>query len=352
MATLANEGLRASCMFVKPAAATRRAGGMHARTREAADKTRLVGYARVSTEEQGTDPQTDELRAAGCDAVHEEHASGADRSRPVLARLVRAIRPGETLVVVRLDRLARSVGHLLAVIERLEARGAHFRSLRDPIDTATPQGRFSLQVLGAVAELERALIAERTRAGLRAARLRGRIGGNPGLRAGDPEAIRKARAGRDAAHLDAVLADLDEWLPTVRRMRPAQPWGDVVRVLNRGSGPGRAAAWTAERLRRTVRRLVAEKLVEPALLARAPRTPADDRLIVLVAGIAAAAPERTLQQIAAQLEAMRERTPRGGTRWHASSVRNLLAQAQRRGLAGRDGHLSRPEPIQSTREFP
>ena len=110
---------------------------------------RLVGYARVSTEEQGTDPQLDELRAAGCETVLEEHASGADRSRPVLARLLREIRPGETLVVVRLDRLARSVSHLLAVIEQLEAKGAHFRSLHDPIDTSTPQGMFSLQVLGA-----------------------------------------------------------------------------------------------------------------------------------------------------------------------------------------------------------
>src|SRR3954451_14738675 len=94
---------------------------------------RLIGYARVSTEDQGTDPQVDELRAAGCVVVLEEHASGADRSRPVLTRLLREIQPGETLVVVRLDRLARSVSHLLAVIEQLEAGRAHFRSLRDPI---------------------------------------------------------------------------------------------------------------------------------------------------------------------------------------------------------------------------
>src|SRR6201746_430163 len=118
---------------------------------------RLIGYARVSTEDQGADPKLDELRAAGCETVLEEHASGADRTRPVLARLLRGIRPGETLVVVRLDRLARSVSHLLAVIEQLEAAGAHFRSLRDPIDTTTPQGMFSLQVLGAVAQIERAL---------------------------------------------------------------------------------------------------------------------------------------------------------------------------------------------------
>jgi DNA invertase Pin-like site-specific DNA recombinase len=291
---------------------------------------RLIGYARVSTEEQGTDPQCDELRATGCAMILEEHASGADRSRPVLARLMRDIAAGETLVVVRLDRLARSVSHLLSVIEQLEASGAHFRSLRDPIDTSTPQGMFSLQVLGAVAQLERALIAERTKAGLSAARKRGRVGGNPGLRAGDPEAIRKVQVSRDAAHLEGVLAHLDTWLPTVRRMRPRQPWGDVVRVLNHGQ----AAHWTVERLRRTVRRLASEGIVEAALLDRARPQLGDDRLIRLVAGIKAAAPDRTLQQIAAQLEAMRERTPRGGTRWHPSSVKHLLTRAERVGLAG------------------
>jgi DNA invertase Pin-like site-specific DNA recombinase len=303
---------------------------MQPKARKHAAAGRLVGYARVSTEEQGTDPQLDELRAAGCATILEEHASGVDRSRPVLARLLREIRAGETLVVVRLDRLARSVGHLLAVIEHLEAAGAHFRSLRDPIDTSTPQGMFSLQVLGAVAQLERALIAERTRSGLNAARARGRVGGNPGLRAGDPNAIRKLRAGRDAAHLEGVLARLDTWLPTVRQMRPNQPWGDVVRVLNRGQ----ATTWTVERLRRTVRRLADEGIIEASLLDRARPQQSDDRLVRLIAGIKAAAPDRTLQQIAAQLEAMRERTPRGGTRWHPSSVKHLLARAERLGLTG------------------
>jgi DNA invertase Pin-like site-specific DNA recombinase len=303
---------------------------MVTKPRKTAVQGRLIGYARVSTDEQGTDPQLDELRAAGCETVLEEHASGADRTRPVLARLLREIRPGETLVVVRLDRLARSVSHLLAVIEQLETGGAHFRSLHDPIDTCTPQGMFSLQVLGAVAQLERALIAERTKAGLKAARSRGRIGGNPGLRAGDPDAIRKVRASRAAAHLDGVLADLGSWLPTIQRMRPDQPWGDVVRVLNRGNG----ATWTVERLRRTVRRLATEGMVDASLVERAPPQRGDDRLIRLVAGIKAAAPDRTLQQIAAQLESMHERTPRGGTRWHPSSVKHLLGRAERIGLAG------------------
>jgi DNA invertase Pin-like site-specific DNA recombinase len=293
----------------------------------------------VSTEGQGTDPQLDELRAAGCAAVLEEHASGADRSRPVLARLLREIRPYETLVVVRLDRLARSVSHLLGVIEQLEAGGAHFRSLRDPIDTSTPQGIFSLQVLGAVAQLERALIAERTKAGLQAARRRGRVGGNPGLSAGDPAAISRLQASRDATHLNGVLAQLDSWLPTVRRMRPEQPWGDVVRVLNRDQ----AGTWAVERLRRTVRRLVDEGIIEARLLDRARRQGGDDRLVRLVANIAAAAPDRTLQQIAAQLETMRERTPRGGTRWHPSSVKHLLTRAERLGLVGTTPGQLRPE---------
>ena len=210
------------------------------------------------------------------------------------------------------------------MIEQLETSGAHFRSLRDPIDTTTAQGMLSLQVLGAVAQLERALIAERTKAGLKAARSRGRVGGNPGLRAGEPTAIRKVRAARDAAHLNGVLVHLDTWLPTVRRMRPDQPWGDVVRVLNRNN----ADHWTVERLRRTARRLADEGIIEAGLMGRARSQQGDDRLVRLVAGIKAAAPERTLQQIATQLEAMRERTPRGGTRWQPSSVKHLLGKAE------------------------
>jgi hypothetical protein len=99
--------------------------------------TRLIGYARVSTDEQLNDVQLIELKAAGCHTVFEEQGSGASRARPVLAKLLREINAGEVLVVVRLDRLARSVSHLLHVIEQLEEKGAHFRSLHDPIDTST-----------------------------------------------------------------------------------------------------------------------------------------------------------------------------------------------------------------------
>ena len=145
---------------------------------------RLIGYARVSTDEQNLNAQIDALRAAGVadDDIYREHASGADRSRPVLAKLLRDIRTGDKVFVVRLDRVARSVAHLLSVIEHLDRRGAFFQSLKDPVDTSTAQGRFSLTILGAVAELERSLIRERTTAGIRAAMARGVKMGAPPLR--------------------------------------------------------------------------------------------------------------------------------------------------------------------------
>lgn len=118
-------------------------------------------------------PQLDELRAVRCNRIYQKHGSAASRARPVLTRLLGELTKGDVLVVVRLDRLARSVSHLLSVIEDLEERGVHFRSIRDPIDTSTPQGMFSLRVLGAVAQLARALIAERTKAGIKAAKARG-----------------------------------------------------------------------------------------------------------------------------------------------------------------------------------
>ncbi|OJV01764.1 recombinase family protein [Nitrobacter sp. 62-23] len=295
---------------------------------------RLIGYARVSTEEQATDAQVDELRAAGCQILHQEHGSGASRARPVLARLMREIGVGDVLVVVRLDRLARSVSHLLAVIEDLEARGAHFRSLRDPIDTSTPQGMFSLQVLGAVAQLERALIAERTKAGMRAAKARGKLAGNPGLRERRPEAIRAASAARQRVYIGDLIASAPTWLPTVQRMRPQHSWDDVARVLNH-----KGQRWTVEKLRRAVHRLVRERMAAADLIKRSPRRPPEDRLMTLVAGIAIADPELSLRDIAAQLEKMRERTPRGGRQWAASSVKSLLDQARRLGLAVHDPAL-------------
>jgi len=293
----------------------------------------LIGYARVSTGEQSLEPQIAELRDAGCTKIHEEFASGGDRSRPVLGRLLNRIQPGDTLVIVRLDRLARSLAHLLTVIEALDARGAHFRSLGDPVDTASPQGRFTLQILGSVAELERALIRERTQAGLRSAAAQGRVGGNPGLRARDPAAIRKNTLARDSAFLDGLMAHSEQWLPIVRRHRPQRDWQTVTDMVN-AALPRDARDWTPERLKRAVKRFVSEGMLDGRVLDRAPAKPASDRLMAIVAAIAGTEPRPTLQQIADRLHEMRERTPRGKTRWSPSSVKMLVDRARDHGLLG------------------
>jgi DNA invertase Pin-like site-specific DNA recombinase len=291
----------------------------------------LIGYARVSTEDQSTSAQVDALQAAGCAEIVEERASGGSRTRPALARVLGRLAVGDTLVVARIDRLARSLSHLLAMIEELRARGVHFRSLGDPIDTSSPQGLFTLQVLGAAAEFERALIRERTLAGLAAARARGRVGGNPALRARDPAArARLAGARRDAA-LAALIADAEEWLPVVRRLRPARPWFEVLRAVNAQLPAGRRR-WTEARLVRAVRRFADEGLTDRDLLSPAPRRRPEGQLVALVAGIARANPALSLRAIGAELEALRERTPRGGSQWAASSVAHLLARARRAGL--------------------
>jgi DNA invertase Pin-like site-specific DNA recombinase len=292
--------------------------------------SKLIGYARVSTEDQSNAAQAQALKAAGCTEIHEEQASGGNRARPVLARLVERIQPGETLVVVRIDRLARSLSHLLEVIEKLEAKGAFFRSIVDPIDTASPQGKFTLQVLGAAAEFERALIRERTRAGLQAARGRGRVGGNPGLRARDPAAIRKVKLARQDGYMERLGETAQDWVPHVRRLRPDMAWEDVLRVINGSLPPDRQ--WTQSRLLRAVKAYVRDGFLEEAVLGRAGPRERDDRLPAIVAAIKGADPEITLQEICNRLEKMRERTPRGRTSWQVSSVKMLLERAERLGL--------------------
>lgn len=291
----------------------------------------LIGYARVSTLDQSTTSQVRALRQAGCDPVHEENASGGDRSRPVLKRVLEVVRSGDTLVVVRIDRLARSLSHLLEVIETLQARGAAFRSIEDPIDTSSPQGKFTLQVLGAAAEFERALIRERTVAGLDSARLKGRVGGNPGLRAGDPRAIRRIKAGQEEARFRKLAETAEIWVPEVRRLRPDMPWEDVTRIIN-ANRPADTPSWTRERLVRSVKRYVREGLLDARVLERANPTLKEDRALVIVASILNADPKLSRQKIADRLNVMYEPTPSGRGRWGPSSVDMVIGQARRRGL--------------------
>ncbi len=139
----------------------------------------LVGYARVSTQDQNAELQRVALKEAGCQRVFEETASGAQRDRPQLIAALDFMRSDDTLVVWKLDRLARSLKQLMETVEAMGDRGAHFRSLTESIDTSTPNGRLIFHVFGALAEFERGLIRERTLAGLAVARSRGRVGGRP-----------------------------------------------------------------------------------------------------------------------------------------------------------------------------
>lgn len=158
----------------------------------------LVGYARVSTHDQNPNLQIDALKAAGCERTFVEKASGAHRDRPMLMTAIDYLRPGDTLVVWKLDRLARSMKQLIQTVEVLERHGAGFRSLTEAIDTTTPGGRLVFHIFGALAEFERSIIQERTRAGLDAARARGRGGGRP-----------PKLSDKDVAAARALLADSD-----------------------------------------------------------------------------------------------------------------------------------------------
>ncbi len=139
----------------------------------------LIGYARVSTGDQTLDLQKDALSAAGCEQIFTDMVSGAKADRPGLAKALHYVRRGDTLVVWRLDRLGRSLQHLIETVNVLEVRGIGFKSLTESIDTTTPGGKLIFHIFGSLAEFERDLIRERTHAGLVAARARGRVGGRP-----------------------------------------------------------------------------------------------------------------------------------------------------------------------------
>jgi DNA invertase Pin-like site-specific DNA recombinase len=150
----------------------------------------MVGYARVSTSDQDVSLQWEALRRAGCQAPHIfcDTASGAQAARPGLAACLQALAPGDMLVVWRLDRLGRSMAHLVTLIEELLQRQVGFRSLGDgAIDTTTASGELVFHIFSALAQFERRLLQERTQAGLAAARARGRRGGRRALQSGDPQ---------------------------------------------------------------------------------------------------------------------------------------------------------------------
>lgn len=183
----------------------------------------LVGYARVSTHDQDPALQLDALKAAGCEKVFVEKASGAQRDRPELKAAIQYVRQGDTLVVWKLDRLARSLPQLIESVATLEQHSVGLRSLTESIDTTTSGGRLIFHVFGALAEFERSVIRERTRAGLDAARARGKLGGRP--RKMTDNDIRAAKAmladgaitvGEVAKRLNVAPSTLYKHIPAAR----------------------------------------------------------------------------------------------------------------------------------------
>jgi DNA invertase Pin-like site-specific DNA recombinase len=139
----------------------------------------LIGYARVSTDDQNLDLQRDALEKAGCEQIFTDRVSGTKDNRPGLSDALSHLRSSDTLVVWRLDRLGRSLTHLIATVTALQERGVGFKSLTESIDTTTSGGRLVFNIFASLAEFEREIIRERTKAGLQAARARGRQGGRP-----------------------------------------------------------------------------------------------------------------------------------------------------------------------------
>ena len=179
----------------------------------------LIGYARISTQDQSLELQRQALSQAGCQKVFEDHVSGAQTERPGLAKAREMLREGDTLVVWKLDRLGRSVKQLVNLVGELHQQGVQFKSLTDAIDTVTPSGRFFFHVMASLAEMERELIVERTRAGLKVARQLGRKGGRkPKMTESKIKAARKllasGMAAKEVAHnLGVSVPTLYRWLP-------------------------------------------------------------------------------------------------------------------------------------------
>jgi DNA invertase Pin-like site-specific DNA recombinase len=198
----------------------------------------LVGYARVSTDEQNLDLQLDALMAAGCKRVFRDVGSGTLKHRPQLDACLDHLRAGDTLVVWRLDRLGRGLKHLIESIDALHTCEVGFRSLTKASDTTTPAGRLQFHIFGALAEFEREIIRERTRAGLAAARARGRLGGRPSPVSAEKLAAAEAMRAREhsmrdiAAALGVSRATLHRHLAGSRESAGMQAVGEEGRIGN------------------------------------------------------------------------------------------------------------------------
>ncbi|MFX4226474.1 MAG: recombinase family protein [Porticoccaceae bacterium] len=293
---------------------------------------RKIGYARVSTSEQSTDAQVSRLKEIGCELVFQENMSGANANRPELEKAIQSLQPNDKLVVIKFDRLARSLSDLINIVKRIEDAGAYFESVSDTVDCSTPIGRFFLHILGSVAELERNNIHDRTIAGLKEARAQGRVGGNPLLRARDPEALAQLNDARDRRYFEKLSAVSENWVPFVKRYRPHTPWEDVLRIVNVSLGRAGHKHWTDQKLRRAARRFVNDGLLSAEVLVRSKSVTMSKSSLMVIAGVVNQAPYLRLDEIARELKKVRCPTPRGKPEWSTSSVLNYVRKASERGM--------------------
>ena len=187
---------------------------------EKGEKDMLIGYARVSTQDQNLTLQIDALTKAGCEKIFEDKVSGTRAERPGLTKALELMRVEDTLVVWKLDRLGRSVKHLVDLVAGLQKQGVQFKSLTDAIDTGTPSGRFFFHVMASLAEMERELTVERTRAGLEMARQLGRKGGRKRLMT-DSKILSAKKLLANGVPPRDVAKNLGVSVPTLYRWIPA-----------------------------------------------------------------------------------------------------------------------------------
>jgi len=198
--------------------------GWNREQRQDGEQTVLIGYARVSTLDQNLDLQIDALTKAGCKRIFNDKISGSRAERPGLTKALEMLREGDTLIVWKLDRLGRSVKNLVDLVGELHKQGIQFKSLTDAIDTGTPSGRFFFHVMASLAEMERELTVERTRAGLEVARQLGRKGGRKRQMTDSKiESAKKLLASgippRDVAtNLGISVPTLYRWIPASGRV--------------------------------------------------------------------------------------------------------------------------------------
>lgn len=179
-----------------------------------------IGYARVSTNDQTVQAQVDALEAAGCEKIFTEVASGANKARPKLAEAIQYVRDGDVLACYKMDRVARSLPHLIEIMDGLNSRNIGFQSLTEDINTTTPSGKLIFHIFGAISEFERDLIKERTMSGLAAARRRGRTGGRPKAMT-DTKKIAALKLLTTGTPAKDVAATIGVSLPTLYRHCPA-----------------------------------------------------------------------------------------------------------------------------------